>query len=302
MAVALLTWVSPADAATSPVVQVTTVEPRSFGYFVGDLFTREIDVVLPKSYRLDTALEPIPGRLTYWLDLRSVNVTETTASGQRHYRLVLEYQTFYVALSPTAVLIPGLDLRFSNSNGSAVAEVPLLPLVMAPLREVLVEKPEGGAPGYLKADAVPPERSTLNASIGIGAGAVVALLALMLLAHHQAWWPFRTRSERPFTRATRAIKGRLAGARDQEAYGAGLLDLHRAFDKSAGRRLLAEDVPGFLDSHPQYQPLGGDISRFFAYSRRAFFSNDMAGAADGMPLEKLAALGARLGEAERRSA
>jgi mxaA protein len=127
------------------------------------------------------------------------------------------------------------------------------------------------------------------------------LLALALLAYHQAWWPFRLRPERPFTRAARAIKERLAedglgGYRD------GLLDLHRAFDVAAGHRLLAEDVPEFLSRHHEFQPLAGEITRFFATSRRAFFGNDLAGAAKVMPFKTIGELGSRLGDAERRAA
>ena len=82
----------------------------------------------------------------------------------------------------------------------------------------------------------------------------------------------------------------------------GVLDLHRAFDASAGRRVLAEDVPIFLASHQVFKPLKPDIVRFFATSRRAFFGNDVTGAAEDMPLVEVADLGKRLGEAERRAA
>jgi mxaA protein len=81
-----------------------------------------------------------------------------------------------------------------------------------------------------------------------------------------------------------------------------LLDLHRAFDASAGRRVLAEDVPFFLARHQVFKPLASDISRFFATSRRAFFGNDLNGATEDMPLAEVATLGKRLGEAERRAA
>jgi hypothetical protein len=45
-----------------------------------------------------------------------------------------------------------------------------------------------------------------------------------------------------------------------------------------------------------------DIARFFANSRRAFFGNDIAGAANDMPLGDIADLGKRLGQAERKAA
>lgn len=289
------------EQAPSATAKVSTIEPRGFGYFVGDTFIREIEITVPEAYRLDQASQPAPGRINYWLDLRGVDVSETTSSGLRRYRLKLEYQTFYVPLSPARLVVPGGVLRFSHGDQTLTAEVRPFAFVMSPLREVQPEQPEEGPTGYLRPDAVPVKQSTLRSRIGLGAGVLAALLGLALLAHHQAWWPFRTRPERPFTRAARAIKHRAAHAEDRAVYREGLLDLHRAFDDAAGQRVLAEDVPDFLAVHRAFQPLREDIARFFAASRRAFFGNDMEGASRAMPFEAVAALGSRLGEVERKA-
>lgn len=292
-----------AQEAAPPNLSVVTIEPRSFGYFVGDTFRRDIDMTVAAPYRLEHASQPSPGRLNYWLDLRGVKVAETESSGLRRYRLSLDYQTFYVPLSPAPLTVPGLTLRFSDADGNAAdAEVAPFKFVMAPLREIQPERPDEGPSGYLKPDAVPKKVSTLESRIAFGIGSLAALIGLALLAHHQAWWPFRARPQRPFTQAARTIKRRSAHDDDLENYRAGLIELHRAFDVSAGRRLLAEDVPGFLAEHREFQPLKEDISRFFATSRRAFFGNDVRGAAKVMPFDSVAKLGSRLGEAERRTA
>jgi mxaA protein len=167
---------------------------------------------------------------------------------------------------------------------------------------VVPEKPEAGPAGYLKPDAAPRLLSTLNARVAFGAGAALALLALILLAYHYAWWPFRMRPARPFTAAARAIERARARDASLAGYRAGLLDLHRAFDAAAGRRLLAEDVPEFIASHSEFLPLQEDIDRFFATSRRVFFGNDVEGAAKALSIDALSMLGARLGAVERRSA
>jgi mxaA protein len=269
---------------------------------VGDTFRRQIDITVPDSYALDKASQPAPGRLNYWLDLRAVDIEESPSSGMRRYRLGLDYQTFYVPLSPAPLTVPGLKLRFSSAGGPALeADIPRFNFVMAPLREIQPEKPDEGPTGYLKPDAIPQKISTISNRIGFGAGALAALLGFCLLAYHRAWWPFRARLHRPFTQAARVIKFN-ATKDDLEAYRTGLLTLHRAFDLSAGHRVLAEDVPVFLSEHREFQPLEEDIERFFTNSRRAFFGNDMAGAARVMPFASVAKLGSRLGEAERRAA
>ena len=288
--------------AEPPGVSLRVIEPRSFGYLVGDVFSREVDIFAAEPYRLKASSLPAPGRQTYWLDLKSVDLIQKSASGGRGYRLVLTYQTFYVALQPTRLVVPGATLKFTDGSQSIEAEVPSWPFVMAAMREIAPEKPEEGPVGYMQPDALP---SLIDASrerivFGIAAGGV--LLSLLLLAHHQAWWPFRARPSRPFTNAARAISNRAAATVDQDAYRASLLDLHRAFDVSAGRRVLAEDVPIFIAGHEIFKPLAPDISRFFASSRRAFFGNDISGAAEDMPLADVETLGKRLGEAERRAA
>jgi mxaA protein len=290
-----------AQEASSPIVSVSVAEPRGFGYFVGDLLHRDVEIVVAEPYRLEAASQPAPGRLSYWLDLTSVEVSESEASGLRRYRLKLLYQTFYVPLSPTPRILPGLSLRFADGDKIAVTNVPPFDLVMAPLREVQPERPEEGPAGYLRPDAVPRKVSTFDSRWTFGASLLVTLMALALLAYHEAWWPFRRRPARPFTSAARAIR-RLSHEPGPQAYRSGLLDLHRAFDMAAGHRVLAEDVPIFLGAHGEFQPLEPEIAKFFASSRRAFFGNDMEGAAKVMPLRAVAALVAELSAAERRAA
>lgn len=290
-----------AEEAASPILSVGTIDPRGFGYFVGDLLTREVLVTVAEPYKLEAASQPAARRISYWLDLRSVDVSSSESDGRTRYRLKLVYQTLYVPLSPEPRTLPALTLRFTDGDNTAVATVPPFKFVMSPLREVLPEKPEEGPVGYLRPDAVPRTLSTRRARIGFGAGLVTVLIALGLLAYHHAWGPFRKRPARPFTEAARALR-RLSRARGPEVYRNGLLDLHRAFDVSAGRRVLAEDVPEFLARHGEFRPYEPEIDRFFASSRRAFFGDDVAGAAETMPLPAVAALGAELGAAERRAA
>jgi mxaA protein len=283
-------------------VSVRMIEPRNFGYQVGDVFRREAEIIAADPFKLEPASLPAPGRLTYWLDLKDVGLTEESVPGGRRYRLTLSYQTFYVALQPTRLVVPGATLKFSDGNESRAAEVPAWPFVMSAMREIAPEKPEEGPVGYMQFDALPTLLDTRRDRIVFAVAAGGFLLTLLLLAYHQAWWPFHARPARPFTHAARAIGHRADAKSDGDAYRASLLDLHRAFDESAGRRVLAEDVPVFLAGHESFKPLGEDIARFFATSRRAFFGNDISGAVQDMPLREVARLGKKLSAAERRAA
>lgn len=300
---------SPAGAAeTSSEAQpfgaatVRMLEPRSYGYFVGDVFRRVAEIDVQPSFRLEPSSLPAPGRLNYWLDLKAVGISEATAEGVGRYRIDLDYQNFYVPLQPTRLAVPGATISFTDGKTTIEADIPAWSFVGAALREIAPEKPAEGPAGYLQPDAtprfIPTGRPRAILAMALGSLAVF----LTLLAHHMAWGPFRARPQRPFTSAARAIKSRFAGARNDEAYRASLLDLHRAFDQSAGRRVLAEDVPDFIRGHQAFQPFNTEITRFFAASRRAFFGNDVDGAAKSMPAQDVALLGAKLGEAERGTA
>jgi mxaA protein len=131
-----------------------------------------------------------------------------------------------------------------------------------------------------------------------GSGGSVLLLT-GLIAHHRGWWPFRTRSRRPFARAVRELRRNLRNHGDEQTYRTALQTLHRAFDATAKRRLLAEDLPIFFDTAPAFRPLQSDIERFFAASRQAFFRTDDAAALHLLPPEALVDLGGRLAAAER---
>lgn len=301
LALLLSTPALAADEPASPILSVGTVEPRGFGYFVGDVLTREVQVDVAEPYVLEAASRPKPGRLSYWLDLRSVEVDDREEAGKTSYRLKLVYQTLYVPLSPTERYLPAIDLRFKDAENVAVAKVSPFKFIMAPLREVIPEMPAEGPEGYLKPDAKPQPVSTRRDRILFGVGLGLTALALILLAYDRAWGPFRARPDRPFARAARRLRS-LVRSDSDEAYREGLLDLHRAFDASAGRRVLAEDVGGFLESHAVFRGQACEIGRFFAASRQAFFANDVSGAEKAMPMPAIAALGAELSAAERRGA
>jgi mxaA protein len=297
----------PATAADAPakdsaplVQSVAVVEPRAFGYFLGDVLTREVVLTLKRGARVEPASLPRPGPLNYWLDLRSVDVAEDDTASATQVKVTLAYQAFYSALDPRRLEIPGFTLKVSDGKRTADTQVPAIGFVISPLRELFAAKDgETPPPLTLRPDATPrlvatgPERTVMLIAAG------VAVASLVLLAAHHAWGPFRRRSGRPFTEAARFLKvnaRRLAG---EGGYRAALIKLHRAFDRAAGRRLLPDDLEEFFKEHPEFAPLAPDVQRLFACSRDAFFANDVARARAAMPLGAIAELGSRLGAAER---
>ncbi|MDI3567810.1 nonribosomal peptide synthetase MxaA, partial [Bradyrhizobium sp. Arg816] len=117
-------------------------------------------------------------------------------------------------------------------------------------------------------------------------------------ARDRAWWLFAKRPARPFSAALRGLKA-VRGRGDDEGYRQTLLALHRGLDGTDGRRVLADDLPGFLDRHPAFRAQGEALARFFSASRRAFFGRQTAAARESWPFAEAEATLRRLAAAER---
>ncbi|KXF75079.1 hypothetical protein ATN84_20560 [Paramesorhizobium deserti] len=284
--------------AAGQVRAIEVLGPRPFGYFIGDVIRLQVDVVLDEPFTLQAGSLPRPRPVTYWLDLKTVAVDDRGINGGLHrYRLALDYQIFYAPLEPRELAIPGFSVTATDGAHRVEANVPAWSFLMSPLREIM---PRGtGDPVYLRNDTGPmilPVRRWLSLAIASG---IASVLLLGLLAYNRAWWPFSTRRKRPFVQAVRAARRAFRSGSGAEAYRAGLLCLHRAFDATAGRAVLADDLSSFLKTAPAFRPLEPEIGRFFQASRRAFFGADARGAEADLPRTVLIDLGARLAEAER---
>ena len=281
-------------AATAQIRDVEVRVPRPFGYFLGDLVHAQIDIATDPGFSLQAASLPQPGPVTYWLDLRTIDVEETSG----RIRLRLTYQTFYAALDTRQVAVPGfsvvLESQTAGGTTSAKAEVPSWSLGMSSLREV--QPPQHDDPAeYLRPDGrggrldpAPLWQASLLCL-------VLAVLSLAALAYDRAW--FGHRRKRPFTRAARVLHrlGRDGDGRYREA----LRLIHRGLDETDERRVLADDLPAFLARHPAFQGEGAALARFFAASRQTFFGRDPITAQVAWPWAEVEASLRRLAAVER---
>ncbi len=291
-----------AIAGSVRAAEVSLLEPRPFGYFLGDVVRREVIVTAEPGTKLDTASLPQPGPLNYWLELKSVDVSENETSEHVIYRITLAYQNFYAPLDPRRLTIPGFMLKLSQDGASEEARVPEFGFVASPLRELFPGKEGEPTAVAMQPDVRPPLEATGAERTALLVAAVVGAVALVLLAMHYAWGPFRRRPGRPFTEAARFLRTHTAQLNGEGGYRAALIKMHRAFDLSAGRRVLPDDLRAFLKEHPQFAPLEGDIEKLFASSRETFYSGDQPRARAKMPLAEIADLGSRLAVAERSAA
>lgn len=284
---------APAQAAG-----VDLYAPRAFGYLIGDTITLEAVVTLDAGWRLDESALPRPRPVTYWLDLKRLDVKpETGPDGAPRYRLTLTYQTFYSPLEPRALDIPAVPLAARNGDARETLTIPAWTFVSSPLRELVTS--QRGNPMALQPDIRPRPYPLAGDARLAAAAAAVAAASLLAFAAASGWGPFAGR-HRPFAAALRHMR-RLPDLDTQLGYEDALQLLHRAFDDAARYRLFGEDVHAFLAARPALTGEAETIDRFFTASRLAFFGDAPETAMALLPPEALIDLARRLAATERRS-
>lgn len=319
MIVFILIGIRPAVAA---IDAVNIYEPRTFGYFIGDMLERDVQVVTSGNTELFTAALPRPGPLTYWLDLVSIDHTEREADGRRIYDIKLKYQIFYSAIEATELDIPAFPLKFKNPTSVAPdetapndseeaakkysASVPALRLTLSPLRNLvlndLMPEKTKELSDVLRPNVQAHEIPVASKEKMLAFSGLALLGCGLLLFWHYAIWPFKKRAGRPFTQADRQIRDLLPYGVGDASYREALLILHRAFDEAAGHRLFAEDASAFTREHPRFEGLAPRLKAFFESSRLYFFGDDRRTAEDRFPFESVKRLAGDLAREERAAA
>lgn len=261
---------APAAAQAEPEpLRLRTVEPRAYGYHVGDTATRELVIDLPRRLQLDEQSLPALGRHGPALELRSLRQeSEPIATGTR-LSLRLEYQVFAAPVAVRGYELPAFELRFTGTPRAESLRVEAWPMVVAPL------VPEATSPrrglGELQPDTAPVLRDMRPEKLLLAACTALALLLGGYLAMVYFGLPWLGERQRPFTRAYRQLRAGRAVPASAQSWQEACRSLHAAFNETAGRVVFADTVDGFLSRSPRFAPLADDIRAFFARSQAGFF-------------------------------
>jgi mxaA protein len=254
-----------------PVRKIEIVEPRPFGYVIGDTLTRRIVLETANGATLELERLPKPGRVSSWLEL--VDVTNRASAGNRH-ELAFTYQVFNSAPEVSTRALPALDLPFKTPGGAVVHAVPKYLFTTGPITPAYVAARDGLE--EMRPDAPPPHLSTVSVrarlvlyALGLAAIALYFLYAYVGL-------PFFARSRGPFARALRAVNAAARTRDEEEGRRTALQALHRAFDETARGTVFGEHLDRFFAEHARYAPLRPQVERFFAGSQKEFFGSGAA--------------------------
>jgi mxaA protein len=281
--------------AQSSSLAVQTVEPRPFGYVIGDRLERRVLVSAPRQYSLDRASLPKSGRVNAWIELGEIALTERSGMNARNYEIGLDYQLLNSPLEVKTLELPPLRLKFVAGSERAEQRVGSWPFTLAPITPETVLARAGLE--ELRPDRAPTLIDTRAVRLRLALYGTLLGAALLVLGYRRFAAPLLARG--PFARAYRELAALSAHAQDPLTYRRALRRMHRAFDESAGRSVFAETLDRFFGERAQAARLRADTNLFFELSRREFFGAGLS--ADVRSLDWLLALCRRWREVERRA-
>ena len=258
------TAATPSPATPSAAAPARTIEPRAFGYVIGDVLSQRVRLDGASGDVAASAL-PSAGRVGIWLERRPARI-ETGADGHRW--LVLTYQITNSPQSLTPIELPPLTL---NLPGSAPLQVDAWPISIGPLTPDAT--PGNGDLQAIRPDRLPPRAPVARIERRLYGS--LGALAIVLIAW-AAWWQLRNRREAarlPFARAWREIAATSANANgntnaDDEA---AWRRLHRALDETAGRVVQHDKLAPLFARAPWLEPQRESLERFYEQSAARFF-------------------------------
>ncbi|HEY6643372.1 hypothetical protein [Povalibacter sp.] len=240
----------PGDSAAS----TTIVQPRPFGYVIGDVVTQRI--LLPQQFE-PAALTP--QRVSIWFERRGSRI-ETTPDGHRW--LLVGYQLMNAPQTLGSVVLPAWDLA---STDGAKLSVPAWPMTAGTLTAASASP----SSEQLRADRAAPVVPTASTRTRLHLTLLALAITLVAWLAWVKWRDLRDRANLPFARALHDMRN--LGDAEPRSWQV----LHQAFDRTAGRVIQLETLPTLFQRAPHLRPLHEEIERFFSQSSARFFGSGL---------------------------
>ena len=293
---ATLAFLSPLVDAAVEELEVRT--PRPYGYLIGDTIDHRISLVLSPGFELDPASLPEPGRTTRWLSLNEVVLDGKPDSDTSRHTIRLRYQVVNAGPNLVGAGTPPLRLRIVGPDDDLPVVIPAWGFTIGPI-VTPEERPRGALP-ELRA-ALPPAPVPLTArTVRVAALGLLAAGLIVLVARGYLRGRFGPRARGYFEHAYRRVERRMAGAQAPGARADALIDIHAAFNATAGRAVFEHDLDRFFVEHPRFESLRARIETLFADSGKLFYGSAGDSPAGDPGLGRLRELCRACRDAERR--
>lgn len=248
------------DSTRIETIEAEVRQPRTFGYFLGDILTQDVLLDLPTG-SFEPAELPRVERVNAFFERRT---PKAIAADDGRQWLRVQYQIINVPSQTETIELP--SWRMKEASGTREIVVPAIVVSVSPLTTWITPL---DAPRLLKPDREPPriETGPIERRLWSFAGACV-LVALCWL-NWIGWRNWIARREQPFARAWEEL--RTSSDRAPEAWQA----LHRAFDRTAGRVVQTTTLPTLFQRAPHLVAERARIEQFYAQSSALFFGSGL---------------------------
>ena len=288
MALALI-WTAAGTAADERVIEQLDIrQPRTFGYHIGDKFTRIVSLQLRAPYALSSQALPAAGRLSEWLALETPQVTVEQRPEATRYEIQFTYQVVNVGTEAASIAVPHHELLYGDNKESLKALIPATRVTLSPLQV-------GAENGSQPAQAPTALRFNSRRPWLFALTLCVSALWLAYLHGSLPWW----RTAHPFRVAQATLRVAARRGWQEQDYEAALRAVHRAFNETAGRTVFRDTLPAFFAEHAAYVAMREPVMEFYTRSRDYFFSASSAASAPRYSAQELTALVRRCCDLER---
>ena len=286
LAAVLTGWLVTASLPANAAVEHLSVKtPRPYGYVIGDVIEHEVSLALEPGFELDRTSVPEPGRVTRWLSLNEASHEGERQNGAFRHTIRLRFQVVNAAQSVTPAGTPPLSLRIVGPEDDFPVIVPAWAFTISPILPP-GERPAGRLPDLRP--ALPPGPVPIDmrivrvTALGALALGLVALVAGRYLAERTG-----RRARGHFDRAYRRIQNRMRDSASSGTYVNALIEMHTAFNATAGHAVFEHDLARFFVKHPRFEPLRAPIAALFTESGTVFYGDGATPAAHDGSLNRV---------------
>ena len=271
--------------AGAAVESLQMTAPRPFGYVIGDTIEHHVSLVLDPGFELDPDSIPEPGRVSRWLALNESALESDERNGTTRHSIRLRYQIVNAATSVIGAGTPPLSLRILGPEGDLPVVVPSWGFTFGPV--VSPEERTAGRRPNLRPALPPPPFETDARAVRVAALGLLALGLIVLIVRERLAGRFTARTGKHFDRAWRRLRRRPRSSNPAEVVAKALVEVHAAFNATAGRAVFEHDLARFFVEHPRFEPVRTPIETFFAESGRLLYGRNEAARGSGPELDRL---------------
>ena len=191
-----------------------------------------------------------------------------------------------------------MSLRILGPDGDLPVVIPAWGFTFGPV--VTPEQRTAGRTPNLRPALPPPPFETDVRTVRVAGLGLLALGLIVLIVRARLAGRLAAPAGRHFDHAWRRLRRRPRVPNPAEAAAQALVEVHAAFNATAGRAVFEHDLPRFFAEHPRFEPVRTPIETFFEESGKLLYGRSEAAHGSGPTLDRLRDLCRACRDVERK--